>query len=109
VTVLPDGGRPPIFKFESCRPSQPAGLHRYLWEGLRNPRELGSFSVLDSVSVCRIGQRKRHFGALSPKAIFGISFSPVRVHDTLSRKRAASTAWKSLAGNETPRGTAESQ
>jgi len=32
-------------------------------------------AIIGFVSVCRIGQRKRHFGALSPRAIFGVSFS----------------------------------
>src|SRR5262249_61658835 len=37
--------------------------------------DTADFWVKLSVSVCRIGQRKRHFGSLSPRAIFGVSFS----------------------------------
>src|SRR2546426_4428593 len=60
----------------STCPATQSGLHRYVREGLRNPRELGPFLVLGSASVCRIGRRKRHFGTLSPRTIFGISFFP---------------------------------
>src|ERR1700730_16725487 len=70
ILIPPFGGSSPP------APASQSGLHRYLREGLRNPRELGPFLVLGSVSVCRIWQRKRYFGALSPRAIFGISFLP---------------------------------
>src|SRR6516164_7746136 len=49
----------------------------------------GAHVVLGSVSVCRIGQRKRHFGSLSPRAIFGVSFSGDAV---AAGKRAMSAA-----------------
>ena len=52
-----------------------SGLHRYLRPGSRNARGYAPFAGNGSVSASRIGYRKRRSLHLSPRAVFGISFS----------------------------------
>jgi hypothetical protein len=49
-----------------------------LRHGSEIPGALRLFVGLHLVSVCRIEQRKRHFGPLSPRAIFGCLVLPDR-------------------------------
>jgi hypothetical protein len=61
-----------IAEFGSYMLSQPASpcLRRGLHVSVRKPRGCGGLVGIGLVSVCRIGQRKRHFGRLSPTAVF---------------------------------------
>src|SRR6266567_3614762 len=52
-----------------------SGLHRYLRVGCRNPLGSAPFAGYGSVSASRIGLGKCHFGVLSPRPLFGVSFS----------------------------------
>src|SRR5262249_25620485 len=66
-----------ISEFESYMPSHAVGSLWRVYPSSCSSHSVACrpFVVLGSVSVCRIGQRKRHFGSLSPSAIFGVSFS----------------------------------
>jgi len=64
-------------------PASQSSLQRYLREDLRNPREPGPFLLWGSVSACRMRQRKSHLGALSPRAIFGVSLLMCRPRPTM--------------------------
>ena len=57
-----------------CPPSQSVCLQRVAYEGRSKLRGTARFRGYDSVSVCEIRPGKRHFGPLSPRAIFGVSF-----------------------------------